>query len=345
MAVYFVYRCHYGNPSEKHVRRFEADTVLDWFRSAWKPIADPDKAHAFARKLVGCRVYSLGSLFEKIAENAWAPPATMRQLTRHLHDALYVGEMKAGPHHVQIATDDDELEMAVYVFDDHYRAAHPGKADFLLNDGWQLPDGAGDGAFATRERNQLLHRRRGGDGRTYLAFLAFYDSGNLDDLAGGFRFDGVRLPDFPRVLLAADPDEDEWPRELVAIRTELQRVLRTAKGEERGFLVKIGADPGDDLAWGAYSDWLQDRGEPSAAAHLLARALRAPIPDPDGPRGNPKRDLIHAGEHVAQACKYAARWDKDTLYHQWLLFDDRWAAAYPGLADGILRFAARWDVL
>ena len=35
--------------------------------------------------------------------------------------------------------------MAVYVFDDHYRAANPGKADFLLLDGWELPAGDADG--------------------------------------------------------------------------------------------------------------------------------------------------------------------------------------------------------
>ena len=42
MAVYFVYRSHYQNPGGKHVKTFAADTVLDWFRSVWKPIPETD---------------------------------------------------------------------------------------------------------------------------------------------------------------------------------------------------------------------------------------------------------------------------------------------------------------
>ena len=35
---------------------------------------------------------------------------------------------------------------------------------------------------------------------------------------------------------------------------------------------------------------------------------------------------------------------KDT-YHQWIIFDDLWAGEHPDLAEGILRYAKRWDVL
>jgi hypothetical protein len=33
------------------------------------------------------------------------------------------------------------------------------------------------------------------------------------------------------------------------------------------------------------------------------------------------------------------------MYHQWYLFDDLWASAHPDLANAILRYASRWDVL
>jgi hypothetical protein len=44
-------------------------------------------------------------------------------------------------------------------------------------------------------------------------------------------------------------------------------------------------------------------------------------------------------------CLHTDRWDKRDLFHQWFLFDDLWAAAHPALADGVLKFARRWDVL
>jgi hypothetical protein len=33
------------------------------------------------------------------------------------------------------------------------------------------------------------------------------------------------------------------------------------------------------------------------------------------------------------------------MFHQWILFDDVWASAHADLANALLRFARRWDVL
>jgi len=33
------------------------------------------------------------------------------------------------------------------------------------------------------------------------------------------------------------------------------------------------------------------------------------------------------------------------LFHEWILFDHQWAAAFPNLAISLLRLASRWDVL
>jgi uncharacterized protein (TIGR02996 family) len=347
MAVHFVYRCHYGNPSEKHVRHFEADSVLDWFRSIWTPIpeADGDRAYDHAYELVGTNVYSFLRLFHRIAEHGWAPPKSMRALASRLEEALYVNEMKSGPHHVQVYTDDDDLEMVIYIFDDHYVAANPGRAAFLLHDGWKLPDGTGPGGFRTREPTRLLSRDRKGTGTTYLAILAFYASDNIDALQGARRVDGVRLPDLPRHLLGVDVSGDEWPREMPDLRRKL---LRAPKGaaDERGFLTRIAKQPDDETTWGAFSDWLRDRGNLPAGPYLLERAFRAAPPGLTRDNRRKKEDLIHVGEHLAQACKHVGTgFRRQKEYHQWIFFDDRWASAHPELANGILRFAARWDVL
>jgi hypothetical protein len=49
-------------------------------------------------------------------------------------------------------------------------------------------------------------------------------------------------------------------------------------------------------------------------------------------------------QHLAQLCLSTAQF-REGMFHQWILFDDLWAAAFPSLANGVLRFAARWDVL
>jgi len=54
--------------------------------------------------------------------------------------------------------------------------------------------------------------------------------------------------------------------------------------------------------------------------------------------------LIQVDDHLAQACLDVS-WTDDPYFSQWLVFDDLWASAHPDLANAILRFAARWDVL
>src|SRR5262249_38498266 len=148
VSVYFVYRSHYDTPSLNHVRRFEDDTVLAWFQRHWKGVADRAQAGDQVRKVFGCYVYGFGSLFHAIAEHSLPPPAASTALKRVLQAHLYFeGELLCRPHVIQVLTDDDELQMAYYFFDDHYLAEHADRAAFLLREDWHLPADVGAGAF------------------------------------------------------------------------------------------------------------------------------------------------------------------------------------------------------
>ena len=43
MPVWFAYRSFDHGPTGKHLKRFEDDTVLDWFRSHWDHLAIEDR--------------------------------------------------------------------------------------------------------------------------------------------------------------------------------------------------------------------------------------------------------------------------------------------------------------
>src|SRR5437868_3451888 len=121
MAVYFVYRCHYGAPSEKHVRRFEYDTVLEWAQAVWLEFGTDDAAYAYAKELLGgLQVYGFGDLFRAESHVRGhlriGPPQTMEDV-HNWFQSMYDPTPANGPHHVQIVTDDDEIDMAVIVFD------------------------------------------------------------------------------------------------------------------------------------------------------------------------------------------------------------------------------------
>ena len=359
MPVYFAYRSHYRNPAAVHVRQFDADTVVGWFRGIWKPIPEdrsaPYPSAEYADRLIGRRVYSFANLFERIAEHGWPPPRGMRELADRLQYALYVTEMTHGPHHVQILTDDDELEMAVYVFDGHYATRHPDRVAWLTREDWRLPDGAADGGALLRGARKAK-KLVAGEGCTYFAHFAAYDSGSLTDLEDMRqcgRVDGVRVADFPRYLFAADGyAQDEEAREtlgvdLMQLLSGLPAYLKAVRGDEKALAAAVRSSPDDLAAWSAMSDWLAERGRPDGGAHVLARVLAGYRPDSGSLNDtrNPKKDHVSVQRHVAQACKHVARWGDDDLYHHLILFDDLWAAAHPDLAASILRFASKWNAL
>lgn len=101
MPVYFVYRCHYGAPSEKHVRRFEYDTVLEWAQAVWKQFDTYDAASEYAEELLdGLNVYSIGDLFHTAPE--YAPSAGRPETMVGVHEwfqAMYGDVSANGPHH------------------------------------------------------------------------------------------------------------------------------------------------------------------------------------------------------------------------------------------------------
>jgi uncharacterized protein (TIGR02996 family) len=290
-------------------------------------------------------------MFLAIAEEGLPAPENMDQVINGFRSG-YVEEEEHGPHHAQLLTEDGEIQVAVYLFDDHFRASSPGLTDFLLLDGWELPGTWSEAGPLSLPDSARPAHPGGGEGTTYAVSLFADCKYNLDDLEGGWRVVGVRVPDLCRYALT-HPDEDELEYGLSCIRRALQEVLAAPGGEDAGFLAALRDEPGERAHWGAYSDWLHDRGQPPAGLYLLEAALRAAtFPGAEKSR-DPALDRVKVTAHMAQACKHEGHWTRDSFlgpvrcdsYTQWIYFDDRWAAAHPALAAGVLRFAARWDVL
>ena len=356
MSVHFVYRSHYDNPGAFHVKVFPQDTVLEWFRSIWRGIARaesrPLPAYQFAEELIGRHVCTFGSLFENIHEHGWPPPKTMTAAAKHFEEALYTNEMKFGQHYLQLLTDDDEMEMAVYIFDDHYVAKNPHRTAFLMCEDCRLPDGAAEEMFKLRGVPKAAKLVRG-VGLTYFVHFATYDGCGLDDVSEySLRgvVSGVRVADFPRYLfamrnrLAENPDDEALNPELRQMVTGLGVVLEKAKGDEAAFLAALSANPDDYAGWCAYCDWRMDRARPPLLADIL-RLYRATCGSVQNTR-DPAKDEAFVQTHVAQVSKHVGGIECGAdRFHHFILFDDEWANAHRDLAASILRTASRWDPL
>jgi uncharacterized protein (TIGR02996 family) len=347
MTVHFVYRNQQG-PTGLFHRRFQEATVLDWFANHWEGFLDWESAYEHVIDLLGCSVYGFHRLFEAIAVDALAPPRTARRLQEALERANMIHtEVHVSTHCVQAATDDDETELAWYFVDDAYLAQKGPRASYLLRDDWRLPAEAGAGGFRPTVKTTRAGKRRG-EGTTYLVFHDFWDSGNLTDLEGGYRIDGIRLPELARYLLTNEvPDLGCcFHYDVPLLKQCLLPKVARVRTEEQALLRAIAESPADDAAWNVLHDWLQDHGGRSAGAHLLERALRevtkSQVGSYSGWEFDPKKSRVQVEEHVAVLCRHV---HEDNLYHQWYFFDDLWASAQPDLANAILRYAARWDVL
>jgi uncharacterized protein (TIGR02996 family) len=350
MAVYFVFRCCYNAPGERQVRRFEFDTVLDWARSIWKPNPDERQAYRYAEELLGwTTVDAFGQLFIAIAEEGLRPPETMRDLVAGLSH-VYIEEEDFGPHHLQLLVNIGDIQEAVYLFDDHFRARAPGLTDFLLLDGWELPDTWSDTAVPCLPGGCRVSPPGDGEGRVYTLSLLRNCRSHLEDLYGASHIEGARVPDLCRYALT-HTNEKELEYELRSIRQALLEMLASPQGEDAGFLAAIRDEPGERVHWNAYSDWLADRGLPPAGLYLLEAALRAETFKGAQKTRDPTLDRVKVTPHMAQACKHEERETRTTPatprdhYTQWIYFDDRWIAANPTVAAGLVGFASRWDVL
>src|SRR5262249_16741833 len=136
-TVYFVERSFYERSNGHTLSRVEADTVLGCFQSLWGREPDPNLGVPF-----------LAHVLEISTRDGLPMPQTMAELAERAQDCVYEAEVVLDEHSLQVLTDDDEIEMASHVFDDHYRAGVPGHfTAYLLLDDWRLPAGSGRGRF------------------------------------------------------------------------------------------------------------------------------------------------------------------------------------------------------
>ncbi len=382
MGVYFVYRSPYQGPTELYRKRFDDATVLEWFQNRWTRwigLSEEDLWDAVDME-IGTSIYGFCSIFQRISELGLPVPQTHDDLDETLQAHLYVeGEVMCEPHLIQVLTDDDELELAYYIFDDEYIQTHRDHVTFLLHEGWELPtDILPEGGFTPLLDCERLHWDEADNfGTVWMAMLSWYDSGSLD-LDPPRQIEGLRLPDLARWIASHNPVVDrDWPLELRILKSQLLHVPEGADNTQAGFLEKLFADPDNVAVWEIYSDWLEEQGQPRAGIAELAKALErcefVPIfyigghtywsdgfgqgslremreqldeltTTDDGERITPNGTdpaLLQISEHMIQFGPHVG----GNEYHRWIFIDDLWAAANPALANCILRYGTRWDVL
>ena len=339
--IWFVYRSHYEGPLSKRVRRLSAPSIVAWFKAQLEEARTSLSPKDVGEAEIGGRVNGFGSLFEAAKTQSLHTPKTTVALRKMLREHLHVegGEdnLKLDDHTLRVLTDDDKVKLAYFFFDDDAAQKHADRVAFLLHDDPRLPDGDADGPFTPPVEVPALSPKGSGEGATYACLLTFHDGESIPGKAAVFP--GVRLPELAAHLRKVVPDSKQaaasadeletWPVELRLLRAMLDEgdgSLAPALGRAAAYpLGGVAAKNHSTLGVGEHAD---ARAEFLAAAEGLKHG------------GDPSKSIVHEGAHVAVLCAHTS---ERFGYQQWILFDDRWAAAHPDLAASILHYSHGWD--
>jgi hypothetical protein len=370
MPVWHVYRSFDVAPTGKHLRRFDDDTLLEWFQRNWEYLAVEDRDLADQRliEVLGYGGWPLFMPFIQSAERGLPTPESIEDVVVRMRAVFREDVISPSPHALEMMTEDDGEGGAVYFFDGHFLKKSGHRAAYLLHDDWRLPSGAGEGGFIPTDETKELEPAGDGPGATYAVFLVRESKYPIDDLMPAWRIDGVRLPGLAGHLLAVLPDK-AFPGYLRVLPALAFAGVSMREPMEEAFLSAIRTNPSDAASWAAWNDWRSEGGMEPPGIGLLrdafARMARLPgsVQDELVRKTSPRellkiekkhaakvrktpKSLIHGEEHLLQMCLDGSRDDETGPYFgQWILFDDLWASAHPELADALLTWCARWDVL
>jgi uncharacterized protein (TIGR02996 family) len=363
LAVHFVYRGDDAGPTGVSRTVVNAPTVLDALLPVWDWAAGKtdEELDEELPLWAGPRGYGrCDGLFRElgygIALDNWPRPKSLADLIPRLREDRgedTILDFVVGPNHLAILDHDGVYQFAYFVFDDEFAAANPDRVAYLLRDGWKLPAAAQPGTFTPAAESRAMSGFPG-DGWTQFVLLHCGDARESKNYRyGPYRIDGVRLADLPRFLFSLPAGEElenkfDWPFRTLAASAHL--FADTAEGEERVWMQAVRTNPGDAACWAAYSDWLEERGQPPAGVRVLTEVLtRCECWYWDDSRWPAAHDRVEVGPHVARAAKALDRGSpqhgEGPRYSHFVLFDDLWAAAHPHLANSVLRLAGHWHPL
>ena len=372
MGVTYIYRSFDCGPSGRHVKWFPQASILEWFQHHWDHHAVGDDLAASQR------------LRETLESDGWflwnpfdftrACPQSNQDLLRLLDTHTDEHASQLDPFCLQVFTEEDGEGGALFYVDDAYLARAGDRAAFLIHDGWKLPEVVEPAATPFVPAVEVGTPLPNGDaeGITYFVWMERMTKYPLEDgLPFVDRIEGARLPDLARYLVTADLTDSEWSTRQYQLRAALLLDWPEAEPIEQAFLAALQADPDDGATWAAWADWREEQGKTPLGTALLTRALerfaaydgKAQDHFPANEDLAMARDAwavfereyaerrrgyrwseVSGDRHLVQACLDVS-WTSEPVYAQVYLFDDFWGASHPALANGLLRFATRWDVL
>lgn len=190
MNIYFAYRNGYKENS-RHLKIFESDSILTFFQENWEKICDEEN-NSFI-DLFGVKVYGF-PIWQMDDSPKPGPPKNIIELIEIIEKYIYSNEVDGNENCIQVFTDDDEIELAWYVFNEEYKNENWDIVSIWFQE--KLPTNFGSIGVSLNCETNLILPKGEGVGNTYFASVRIEDSEHLESMDGIYQIKGVRLPDF-----------------------------------------------------------------------------------------------------------------------------------------------------
>lgn len=350
MSVYLVYRAPYNQENSKYVKRFSNPDLLHWIHHLWDIVFSCKNDEELTERIAefwGIKIY--GFWFYEIFEEKIGKPATIGKAAEVFRSKGYITDMKTNERNfIQMLTDDDELGLAVYLFDHTYLEEKPEFASYLANQGFDLP---------------IIKQYKQSEPKgVSLFFESRLYNAQLDDIVAPVFIPDIYLNDLPQYLATCTPAKD-WRIEMMALRT----CSVNLKGKINSFDEMItevmqynhafwGEFIGTYFIEGKYQErekeflWGKDI---VAAKKIIAEKHSAFVKQVQcsWPQGSTPK--IQRRSNMFQVSQLYANWGTvpilETMpclvYDHWIFFDNTWAEEFPYLANSIKQYFTHWDAL
>ncbi len=345
MATHFVYRSPYFH-NHKFYKEQPEQNILEWFQAFWKlKQGNYDLYDSIIEEKIGTRVYGIHDyLLENIYEGAVKMPVNLTELLGCLREYSYVNEIIINDEHlIQIHTDDDELDMVYYIFDDTFVERNPDKALFLCNDLKDLLTNVKNGETKVPNLPQIPFRVKSSEGEEAIYFLFFSswgensigllnEQGNSVGCLQGVNFDNLTL-----FLNEWQPTKNT-PEELLLIRSKVRNNNKINTLEET--LVSLNELVIPSLLWNKRFDKhnLYNESVDDVQAYLENIMTHLSKDDTRLPA------QIYISTHFVEMIYNASRTGDEGVFDYWLMFDEAWADQNPSLAINLIKFAQSWRI-
>ena len=375
VGTYFVLRRETLRPNGILTKNLESENLHSWFTEQWKskhlkqmrkywrkgfegfssdspPNNDHSLFYEATQEIFGTPVEEFWNVWQAILMGGENPPDQGAEFLQFLKS---IRTVESSRHALQCIGNDEDVDVAWYLFDHEFKQKQESTVAFLLHDrDW---DSVGDcneieqGLFLGHGENIESLGKHGSPGTLYCCFFSSACRNTIYEMTGSYRVTGTRLPEFGVHLKSKDVPVHEtvsklpvysWPKELVLLRAELIKTGADHFQDSVSILSRQGGLRGHLFLNEIYKNFDSD--------HSFLRSSR-----------NIEKDLltlsahqtateitlaskVHSYDHLFVLQFTISTPMSDPRVRHYLFFDDLWAANYPSLAESILRLGCDWRI-